>query len=333
MGEQVHRLTDMEVEEVSLVDRPANKRPFLVVKRSESMGTELRPDGNGGFTRAAENTAKATELPKGVKDGIVAELDALQKKAADLFKAFKGAKEVEPKEDEPPVPFPEDLAGQVGELKECFTKLCEMLKMAGYQPGGEAEAPKPDGDAPPAGDGMPGATPAPPGASPTELRWREDKAIDAAVETMVAKVGAKMSKDRLNRFKQALSVLMGMFNELAGDEAGAPGGAAPPPAGAPSTTDPRGAADVAARAPMAMSEADAANLTKVLSTLTSKVDGLAAGQRAQDDRITTIGKSRGPGNASSVEGTKPTPVEKVSWPLDMNTPIDRESVNKQEFFG
>ncbi len=41
---QVHRLVDMEVQEVSLVDRAANKRRFLIVKRSEGMGDKGTSD-------------------------------------------------------------------------------------------------------------------------------------------------------------------------------------------------------------------------------------------------------------------------------------------------
>jgi hypothetical protein len=41
---QVHRLVDMEVQEVSLVDRAANKRRFLIVKRSEGMGDKATSD-------------------------------------------------------------------------------------------------------------------------------------------------------------------------------------------------------------------------------------------------------------------------------------------------
>ena len=56
---KVHRLRDMVVEEVSLVDRAANKRRFLIVKRSDEMaedgevGAEVKPDGRGGLTAGA----------------------------------------------------------------------------------------------------------------------------------------------------------------------------------------------------------------------------------------------------------------------------------------
>jgi hypothetical protein len=54
-AEGVHRLVDMVVEEVSLVDRAANQRRFLIVKRRQKMADEGTPapddapaDGNGG---------------------------------------------------------------------------------------------------------------------------------------------------------------------------------------------------------------------------------------------------------------------------------------------
>jgi hypothetical protein len=61
---RIHRLRDMVVEEVSLVDRAANKRRFLIVKRSEEMaeddrvGAEVRPDGRGGLTAGGEEAGR-----------------------------------------------------------------------------------------------------------------------------------------------------------------------------------------------------------------------------------------------------------------------------------
>jgi uncharacterized coiled-coil protein SlyX len=43
-GNGVHRLVDMVVEEVSLVDRPANKQRFLIVKRDDVMPDELEDE-------------------------------------------------------------------------------------------------------------------------------------------------------------------------------------------------------------------------------------------------------------------------------------------------
>lgn len=52
-GQDTHRLTDIDTDEVSIVDEAANGRRFLVVKSKESnvsgrAGSEVEPDGKGG---------------------------------------------------------------------------------------------------------------------------------------------------------------------------------------------------------------------------------------------------------------------------------------------
>jgi hypothetical protein len=54
-AKQVYRLTDIEVEEVSIVDRAANQMKFVLVK---SAGAPVLPDGAGGLTTEDE-TSKA----------------------------------------------------------------------------------------------------------------------------------------------------------------------------------------------------------------------------------------------------------------------------------
>jgi hypothetical protein len=63
---ELFRLTDMTVKEVSLVDRPANLRPFLLMKSESSLGAELEPDGMGGFRLkpAPAPAVKAAPVPE-----------------------------------------------------------------------------------------------------------------------------------------------------------------------------------------------------------------------------------------------------------------------------
>ena len=56
----VHRLRDIVVEEVSLVDRAANKRRFLVVKRSGDMADESNADSD--VEKAKKKPAAASEV-------------------------------------------------------------------------------------------------------------------------------------------------------------------------------------------------------------------------------------------------------------------------------
>jgi hypothetical protein len=58
-GSGVHRLRDIVVEEVSLVDRAANKRRFLLVKRSSQMANDGKPKG----TSSGADGQKARRKP------------------------------------------------------------------------------------------------------------------------------------------------------------------------------------------------------------------------------------------------------------------------------
>jgi hypothetical protein len=68
-GQQVHRLTDIDVEEVSIVDRAANARKFIVVKNDGSedtmakAGAPVKSDGKGGHTVEKETPPPAAEQP------------------------------------------------------------------------------------------------------------------------------------------------------------------------------------------------------------------------------------------------------------------------------
>jgi hypothetical protein len=312
-ADTIYRLEDMEVDEVSLVDRPANKRPFLVVKRSTEMGAELTPDGRGGFTSATPTTPTVKlELPKGMKEGLAKELESLAAMAGEIGKLVGKAKEVEVDEGSLQVGLPQELTEKVDELKGLWSSVQDLLK----PPAPEKPASDGEEDAP----AMPGAAPAPQSPAPTEMMLR-----DAALKTELEKIGRKMSKGRLERFKQALSVLFSIMNELAGEEA-----APEQPAGAPQTTEPRGVEDVVARDPAAKQDDDGA--TAMIVELTKTVQSLAAQNAQQEQRIATLGKTRRAGNAVAVDSTPQERTEAMSWPLDMNNPVDRDTVSKQEYF-
>jgi len=74
---QTHRLTDIEVHEVSVVDRPANQRKFLVVKHDTSKAPE-------GKVPAMKLTAKA-------KADLAAVVKGLQDATAGVAKSIEAA--------------------------------------------------------------------------------------------------------------------------------------------------------------------------------------------------------------------------------------------------
>jgi hypothetical protein len=109
----VHRLRDIVVEEVSLVDRAANKRRFLVVKRSSQMaGDEAKDRGTSQEGRAAPAGAQGGKKtkPKPGDDVDKARPRAMRAAAEDddesddedeeTEKAGRSAKDEEDDEDE-----------------------------------------------------------------------------------------------------------------------------------------------------------------------------------------------------------------------------------------
>jgi hypothetical protein len=65
-SKKTHRLTDILTKEVSIVDRPANRRPFLLVKNEGGMPQEIKPDGKGGFVTETPAVEPAVEVPAGL---------------------------------------------------------------------------------------------------------------------------------------------------------------------------------------------------------------------------------------------------------------------------
>lgn len=73
-AEAQHRLVDMVVEEVSLVDRAANKRKFLVIKRS----------GRTGMQNASTRSTDQDQIDTSPPDGALEALEGVAKAVADL---------------------------------------------------------------------------------------------------------------------------------------------------------------------------------------------------------------------------------------------------------
>lgn len=98
-ADQVTRLVELEVQEISLVDRPANQRKFLVVKSASGdspmpHGAELTHDGKGGLTAPAAKTdpepaAKADEPATEAKadDAVAPPAAPTEKSALEAIQA------------------------------------------------------------------------------------------------------------------------------------------------------------------------------------------------------------------------------------------------------
>jgi hypothetical protein len=129
----------------------------------------------------------------------------------------------------------------------------------------------------------------------------------------VAKAGARMAKERLERFNKALELLASVLKELTESREPARG----PSAGAAQAGIVKRDGG-AAGAPLDSVVANLGELTEIL--------------KRQGEELVRLRKSTGVSNAIPVEGSRRRPAEDVSWPLDMNRPISRDQVNKDLSF-
>lgn len=322
----VHRLDDMLVEEVSLVDRAANRRKFLLVKRDTTMGAgapiTAKPDGSftatgGGGAAPAPNTVAAAPaagsaprakasvaLTDETKSAMTDVLEGAIASLSDALDLVKGAKSVDPDPaaEEPMEPGALlDLVGEVlGELEDAV--------MAAF--GAEDDALEGEGSATPAAPGAPApvAANAPPLAKRLEVARAKRVISKSQVEQigrdLVAKYGTKMKKERFARFQTALSTLVALAGELM--PPGVTKTRAPAPAAAPA----------AAEKPKAgVTKADAAPVD--IATHPVVVE-LQKQLKAAAEKLSSIEKSVQPSNAAPVDASGRTKASDVSWPMDMN---------------
>ena len=132
----------------------------------------------------------------------------------------------------------------------------------------------------------------------------------SASKAGVKKGGARMAKDRLDRFQKALALLSEVLKELT--EAKKP--TEPSAGGAEDKVEKRDAAPG-------------------MRDLVASIGELTRVVKRQEDELSRIRQTRGVSNAITVDGGgRRGEAQEVSWPLDMNRPISRDSVAKAVSF-
>lgn len=320
-GNGVHRLLGMVVGEVSLVDRAANKRKFLVVKR-DGMATTVQKDQTaaapampGGDNQPAP--AKLPAMQAQVKDSLTAALTAACEKLVSLAQSIKEA-DVTDQQADPAVPS--SVTGEIGEI-------ASMLAGISSQYGGTAAAPEGKAATPTKGGDLAGITEN--GGADQQGEQKRDaaavtkahalftqvfakggpgkpitlKADDALVLykglEVVSKAGRKMAKERLDRFRKAMDMLAGILKELASDKVR-------------KAAQPTGLA-----AFVKLPATEAAELAEGLEALTKAVTERDAKIVQLSEQVTQLRKAAPPSNALTPEGNRPAPRD-VQWPVDMN---------------
>jgi len=310
----VHTLTDMDVEEVSMVDRAANKKKFLVIKAAKgpkSMSTEVQPNGKGGFSSTQKNrssTKKKLEVPPGYKEMasplLTKASEMLDQLASDL--SSSSAADVG---DDGTIP------GVPPDFTNAITQVCGLLdKVSTMMP---AAAPDPEDDA--AQGGADEAT------EPTEMQMRAAADNFAKIfggkvtKATVLKVGAKMAKERFTQLQQAYTTLGNLIQQLA-------------PAAAPTGAPTIGKAKDGEEEKKKAEKSESPELMRALSALTQSVSSIASVVKTQGNELAALRKSRMGGASAVVEDTPAAEPKAFSWPMDMSNPITRETVGKNEGF-
>lgn len=353
--EDVHRLKDILVEEVSLVDRPANKRRFLLVKREGDMD-ELRPNGRGGFTRVTK-AEEEDEAEKARKAAAEAEEEE-KRKAAAKAKAppFGGHKA-------PPFKKPGDEGDEDEEtkaarklleenpallvaMKRVFAneaevneerkrraakadqegaKLAEEVGKLADELSDLAEKLDEEEADEPADVHMKKMI-----AAHKKLGGMCEKYMSKTAKKAIAKVGAKMKASRLAMYKEALQTLQSLLAELC--ESPKHDKEHQPDAGDPQTPPPGWKPANPSGAPTNAVGADAikslATVTKGMGDLVESMKGQLAAQAAEIAALkkgVPLSSSQAPGERIAKRG------EDVAWPMDMND-RGRSKVDKADTF-
>lgn len=295
--DDVHRLRDILVEEVSLVDRAANKRRFLLVKREGTM-SELRSDGRGGLTRVRKGDDDPEETEKAKKKpafpGAHAPFGAGGKKPAaddddeEKRKAAPSDDDDDEDEEKRKAAAP-DVAGKLSDIADDLNAIADKM-------GDDDE---------PSDVNMKKLL-----AAHKKLSGFADAYLKRTAKSSVEKIGRKMSASRLATYKEALATLQSLLSDLMdspkkekdhdpdpGDpQLAAPGWKPSNPSGAPAN-----GTGIAAMKAVEKVLADVAVLVK-----------------SQQTKISRLEKGVTPSNALAVNGVNKSRGDDIAWPTDMN---------------
>lgn len=282
--ETTFELTNLRVEEVSLVDRPANKRTFLVKKRATKKADA--PEVKGKDSGEAVVVVDADEVVD------IAALGKSEPPGADLDR--KDAEEARKKREE------EEAAERERE-KKLTSSIDEEAAKAAAEPEKPTEAEKSTEAEKPAGDPPPVA----------------DKPAGDPPPDDVAKVGKPMARKRLERLKASYKALGDLITELDvdGEEPADKGAGTPaPPAGQPPPHPEL--VEGLKKSQQALEQSDAE-----IKRLASLVEALQQMVKSQGEQLA---KSQLPVNSNKISLEKSdNDHDKVSWEYDLASPTAR----------
>jgi hypothetical protein len=339
--DRVHELVDIIAEEVSDVDRAANRRRYLAIKRetdgdADGLGTELFDDELGDEDMDSEpddaSLAKARRSRAAADDEESEdEDDSEDEEDEGLFEDEESEDAEEEKESEDEDDSEDDrrrprrgkarketrvlsakakvaLLRRTAPVLERLTKLVASIKDAAETQEGGAQ-------------GIPDWI-------TRELQWICEALAEILGKSSksatrpVNKLGAKMASQRREQLQGAIELLQRLLQEVMPEITAARAPAPTPPQPAPT-------AKAAKREPGTHGELGAllASMTEGISALTTQV-------KTQASELARLKKSTGLPASRPVESARrpQPPAPEEDWPFDMNAPLSRDRVAKEISF-
>lgn len=334
---QVHRLEELLVEEVSIVDKPANLRRFLTIKNEGSMQRQVQVDEQGNLTAVSE-APETTSASSAVSDavdlgGAFAQageaLTEVQKRLTipselrtEIFRQIgDSVRRLHTVMSAADVATTDEKGGStlvpvlMSELQEVATSIGAAVKRLGKV--SKADGYDSQGDTPTASDGA--------------LLDALDAATDAVSDAITKR---NIGKGRLGKFKQAIGVLQSILSELeapaksasgGGDDAAAVAAAAATDTGKGAAPNVKKAGD-SAKSVVEISKADFERMGGYIEKLVKTVE-------AQGKLINQLKSARPVSNALPVEKSSDSvSVSDTDWPSDMNADRSKGNVEKSISF-
>lgn len=340
--QEAHRLRDIVTNEVSTVDRAANKKKrFLVVKRRDEMttGAEVQKDKDGNLIAVDK-----MKIPGPVKEAVQKELTT----AIEMIRVVANKAKTPIPEDES-----EKFKGTMAKIADLLDSVTEKYKTA-----------KADDAAAAAAGG-------------TDTGAAADGATDGATD-----VDKQKPDTIIKVLTSAMEGLMSTLDQVKNAEASGDDATLPPPIGQSISTMSKALRDLGEKYPTTKSNPDAAaaaaaaasaddvakrgakmkasrleklkaafeNLkalmddivgqpgkpedTKKFDDLVEKIDNLVDVVSGQQKDLSAIKKTRDTPASVPVDGapSKTKKTDETSWPLDMNRPISPDTVSKDKSF-
>jgi hypothetical protein len=282
---RVHRLLDMVVEEVSLVDRAANNRRFLLVKRDDPM--TKKKTALTARQKAREGAPRTRGLPD--------DAPATAPPAAPAPPAATAPAAASPPAESAPSPdgIDKQASGPLGVALSALESLTEAVELLSTVADGEGAADLPSlaGELREAADALAGAA----GYEPASEEGEVGDEGDAETE------GAGDVRAVITAVRSTLADVQALL---------------------------AGVADAAEAGP-----ADKAAGDGGLGAVATALKALTAAVTTQGERLTALEKRAGiPQSRSPETPPRPAAPAEVSWPLDLNRPLDRASVDRTVSF-